>query len=728
MTAVDTLSHDVYFRSPGSSAWRLAEDLRCLTIESTLGPSVGSATLRLASDTGDLHTLTTLYDRIGPDDEVQVRVDPLDLPRVGPVLDGRAVAFEGVVHRRSPVVQSADGRESADATLAAWPAPVEANLAEGSMVTGRWIADPNAGAGATVHILETRDLPAVFNFDGAANRHGSATVTAGGLNAPVFTHDDDAAGAAWTVREALAALLVQWMPPAQAYGLAIEAETLAALDGSDTSGARWEGLDDLLPETNVHGLGVLDALQVICDAVGFEFACVPTFASPSGANSPYELKLWRRDAGPEVTIKLNRPGRDRTPTQALRNNTHSRVALVADAGRCRPVTRVVGASVIECTVELRPLWDPADAETPDLTGALALAGTTIYHAQHVAGGASFAEFGHVGRLWGVDCTGSAVGYIDGPYRHPGGAGLGQIGEGFDWVTELALNTPGSGLTADRAAHGVTDPIVWSRRPRPLLPLRRPADVRRGLPYFVEISEDAGATWAPAPIQVRSAAPLCGLRLVGVPNLAAVNLATLGTGDAPPIEESWWALIFGGNVSGSGGGGVAAGELRVRVTACVPADHAAVARAARRPNAGVQRDRLLLRESSVEEVWSAPGSELNQSGGWELLAGNVPDGETLDQRFPVLAHGERLRDAHDGLRLAGSAYSWVMDLGRHAVGDRVTRVEGQDLSLNTSRHDADRAPTVASVSIRLWPESEQGIALDLRDRDVATQARLPKGGA
>ncbi|MEM1445144.1 MAG: hypothetical protein AAGF84_03755 [Planctomycetota bacterium] len=724
MTTVETISHDVFLRSPGSSTWRLAEHVRCLSIESVLGPPCGNARFAVISETGEPLELVELYRLVKPDDEVQVRVDPIDLPEIGPVLRQRSVAFEGVVHLRSPVVQSASGDEDAGASFTAWPSCVEMNLTDGHVITGRWIAAPNQTANANVAVLETKDLPAVFNFGGAANRHAAATITAGELTAPVFTHDDAAPGSdgqLWTVREALAALLTQWLlaPAPGSSDLSIEAETLAALNTEDPSGAsgggaRWDGWNDVLPETNVHGLGVLDALDAVCRAAGFEFGCVPTYADPGSGDARYELKIWRRDAGPGVTLKLNRRGRDTTAKQALRNNTHSRVALVADAGRCRPIARAVGASLIECTVELRPLWDPDDAATPDLDGSLQAPGTSAYHQKHVAGGTQFADFFQVGRLWGVDCTGRADGYTSGPYAHPGGDG----GNGFDWVTELGLNAPGSGLTTDRSEHGVNDAVAWSSRLRPLLPLQRPETVKRGLPYVMAVSEDGGNSWTGVPLLVRSAAPLCGLQLLQLPNLATVNLATLGTADVPPVEESWWALMF----PASGGGDA---QLRFRVTACVPADHAAVAVAPRRSNAGVQRDRVMMHESPVEEVWAAPASQLNQTGDWELLAGNVPDasgGGSLQQVYPVLAQAQRMRDAHDGLRLAGAAYSWIMDLGRHAVGDRVTRIEGQDLSMQTSRTDTERAPTVASVSVRLWPEEQQGVAIDMRDREVSTRAR------
>lgn len=711
--------------------------LRCRGFSCVSGASVGSATFDFVPTDGQLPSFETVLNQYSTDDRVRVIVDPPDHPVIGidlPEGQEGLTVFEGVFERVPFEVSAVGGIDDERVEFVAVPNPAMDNVAPEHRVRGRWVAkDPTAQVPA-LGVVETLDLPAVFNFRGRPNQSTltvtSAELGTGTLAAPLYTHDDDPLGQRWTVRTALASVLVAWgvgvADAPLSRGFDVEEQTRQVLGGGEASGPAWLGIDDELPEVNVHGLGVLEAMEAVCDAAGYELNVQPHYGLDDRYDRLYVLSVQRRGGGPEAYLDLEPRGAfsSTDPNQILRRNTITRFRGVRDAGRVRNDIYAVGRTYIEAALELRPLWRPEDV-TADTTAA-------DYALRHVISGQDYLQYRHVGRLWGIDCVGvwSAAGYQGGRYAHPGG--------GFDWVAELGL--AGSAIDAARGDAGVDDALVWSRRLRHLLPLRRPASQLLGLEYLVEVTEDAGETWVRVPLRVETLREHCGLML-DVQDLSKINLATIATpGLAPTPEASWWGLMF-----------PAEGDplFGVRVTCCVAADHAAAARAPREVESGSVYARRAIVRTELEEVWSVPGSLLNDGQDVVRIGGWGTDDLTRDAS--PLALAQRERDARKSMRLSAEAYSWQMDFYLHKLGDRVSMIRGRnyrlaldhapgssggaggDASGGTSggASGGGRAPSIAGIHVDLSGSGEaadaaQAVRLALADNDQILRATT--GGA
>ncbi|MEO0966636.1 MAG: hypothetical protein AAFY08_16170, partial [Planctomycetota bacterium] len=208
--------------------------------------------------------------------------------------------FEGVVVRRPFALGSINGRDAEELSVVATWTPGLDNRHPDHLVRGRWFFDLGADApqegepNAPAVTLEDPGVPAAFNFRGRPNRDGddarlmtAGAPAAGGvaLTAAPFTHDHDPAGRLWTVGDALRSLLVRLLYGDDAAApltrhVAVEAATAAALmaetlDASTDPRGRFEGLDAVLAETDVTGLGVLDAVEAVCNAGGFRLTVSP---------------------------------------------------------------------------------------------------------------------------------------------------------------------------------------------------------------------------------------------------------------------------------------------------------------------------------------------------------------------------------------------------------------------------------------------------------------------
>ncbi len=324
-----------------------------------------------------------------------------------------------------------------------------------------------------------------------------------------------------------------------------------------------------------------------------------------------------------------------------------------------------------------------------------------YYDRHVVGGANFNEYGFAGRQWGIDCVGGLVeGYDDSVplYQHDAA--------GFDFVAFLKLNESNP-ILDQRTQLNITDPIRWSRRARHALPLRSPKAQAAGLDYIIEASEDAGTTWTTINLQFHTLREQFGIFLSDrrTANLATVSLATLDSDDMPAPADSWWALIK-------------SHQLQFRLHCTIEADHAARFDATRQSTSGTRMTFGQYLPLDLEEVWRWPDSPYS-SDAWERIVGwgwQTRDGDLITA---VRDAAERRRDASEGMRLSVAAYTWLMQLDRWHLGDRVWGVRGRDFSFATNAGDSERHPAVVGLTITLSPEREQGVLIHLDDEAMTT---------
>lgn len=731
-----------------------AADLVCTRVDRRLNGLGGTATLRFVPLSSGPPSVEAGLRRSHIDDQVRVFVWPPDVAGVDRPQTPELL-FDGVIRRQQFELQH-DGQASREQlvyTALAWPA-IDNDLTM-HQVRGRWVAGGTvSGSIAQAAVIESPQMPATFNFRGRPNRASAkqfqvASGSAGFGYAALFTSDEDPGGSYWTVRAALRATLGLWLfgegnplfgDGALPRHVALDKDLQAALaDDAPDDDPRFEGFDAVLAETDVSGLGVFDAVAKICAAAGLEMMldCVPNeldfWDVYEGLDRTYALRIQRRGKGPRRAIALS----PRRSTFATARDLHRRNEVTAaqamlDGADLANEIDVYGEQFIECRVELKPRWRPDDAVLVTLNGDLARdlptdadgdadpANQTDYQRRHVEGGAEYEQYARVGRLWGVHCLGSEAGYESGAYA--------KDPDGFDWVSELGLND--APIAEDRQVNGVEDPIVWSNRVRPLLPLRSPQARANGLDYVLEISEDGGASWSlvdPKAVNVKILADQCAVWL-NHKNLATVALRSLvgagSGGGKPAVSDSWWGLID-------------SGDLRLRLHCSVPADTAARAFAPRR---GQSRSRYPLGQTVATDfsetyvhpdgVFAAvtdPPAEDGADGDaapvavWSRIAGW---GEQTTPAVPapsgaLLAAAERRRDALDAIAVSGSFRASIAHLRRWRLGDAVTRIAGREIDLSIDAA-GERAPTIVGIRYEL-EKASQGVMLTLGDH------RLIEGG-
>ena len=642
------------------------------------------------------------------DDQVRIFAQPAD----GALDTAGKVLFTGALQRSSFNITREGEREREVLELIAVPLPTLENQHTEKLIRGRWLYHTSFDADSTaVEVIESPALPAVFNLEEKPNRHKDKTFEsfggAVGSATPIewypFTAEEDPDAQWWTVREAIKSVLGHWI-----YGISdaldttlwLETATRDALNGTANTG-RWAGLDQRLPELDVHGMGPLDALQAICDAAGFEMSVLPAPASEA-ASRDYQIRLWRRGAGPENDLKLSsRGGVPSDPGRALKTNDVSQVHGMFDAVPIRNEVVARGRVLIETSVPLKPLWNPGDVDGTTVDGALQDDdGNTSYHQKHIAGREQFGDFGHVGRMWGLDCTGgwaaAGNGYTSGLYQHDS--------DGFDWVSELGIKN--SALDTERDNLGITEDVRWSYRVRHALPLRGPSEQEVGTEYALEVSEDGGSSWQRiTSVEFQTLREWFGILLTGsaVANLASVNADALRT-DAQSVDPSasWWQLIKDET-------------LQFRLTCTVEADHGARFDAFRQASSGsAYRKGRYLELPSAEQHWRATNSIFNSSGDFQKTAGYsifTRSGELITQ---VSDAAKRQRDAGEGRRVSVSASTWLMHLERWQVGDRIRGISGRNLALTSNAGDSERAPSVVGLTFRMGDGNRQMVRLHLSD--------------
>lgn len=727
------LAQMVFFYDANAAGWRFAPELRCRAVKFQRGPNPGHAQLDYVPLDRAIEPIEDVQSVYPIDTLLRVVMFPgNDNPLLGGDVAGGWTLFEGIVIAQTLRAQADAQREQETVRLIADPMPTLDDRHPHHLAIGRWMRRPtDASEAGEPFIAESPDVAPTFNAGGRPNRDGGDTFSAimgpGALDEDetvelpghVFTDDDDTGGRWWSVRDALASIIVFLIyGPRDHFELerhtAIEPDTWRALrDGSDA--ARWRGLESRCPEVDVQGLGALGAIEAVCQASGFEMALDPVFERGGGEGGRrYQLRLWRRNAGPSTDAKLAKRGQSPSdPEAALRRNEVSKIRALRDVRPTLTDINARGRVVLECRLPLRPFWSPDDVDDSALDDALQLEiGETedsTYHSRHVVGGAEFDQYSHVGRVWGVDCIGDVTGYGEDVdlYHHDAA--------GFDFETFLDLRGSNA-LNEERSMLGITAPIRWARRQRHAMPLRSPAAQRAGREYILEVSEDGGDTWQRIELRFRTLRDALGIQLVDprCNNLATVNAETLHTDDVPAIGDSWWALIQ-------------SHQLAFRLHCAIEADHAARYDALQRASAATTRRRGEYLPLEIEEVWQAPGSWFNTTSGdaWRKVRGwgRVDGDGQLITAVRDLA--ERRRDAREGARISGVLFAWRLMPGRWRVGDRITAIRGRDLSLASARSPEStdaRHPAVVSIEMTLAPEGEQGMRVHLDDEAMTKGGR------
>jgi hypothetical protein len=686
-----------------SDGWQVDPRLRCDSIRMEAGKRVAVAEIAYIPPTGGDLSAESIVAQYHWDDQVKVVALPhpdelTQQPADVSLEDAGTTLFIGRLSRPRIDIQ-AEGRSNIErVNFTAFAMPILDNKISDHVITGRWVSAADHG----VSIVETYELPAVFNFRGRGNmavepRVYTRIVPANRAfaQARVFTYDGDPLGQTWSFREALASLICVWLFGA-GNGKQLDRSFNLDLDTWDaiftgSSDERFEGLSNPMPEINVHGMGILDAMDAVLAAAGFDWA----ISIADDLDKPYGQRIWKRNTGPLVSLALDKRGTSYAAAEdALRRNQTNKLNLVLDGSEIRNEIIAIGRTRVEATFNLKPLWYQADTPADTITTALQSATSaqlngSDYWAKHITGGRLHHLYSTVGRRWGLH-HGSTPAYSSGVY-----AG----GSNVDFVQLLLLNISGN-VRAERVRRGQTDPITWLSRPRRALPCRHPELVARGWEYVLEVSEDSGQTWSICHCKFTTLSDCLGV-VLSIDNIASVNNATWGTQEVPSPTASWLYLLRGT-------------ALRFRLTCSIEADHAPLFRAQRAATSGSRYRTAQVMLEDVEEIWIA-GAHYVPRIDYQILVGDTLfNGQTWDS--PVRTAAERRRDALEDGSVRGVVMCPQMDWSRWRIGQRVSGIIGRELAFDVSSGGAARYPNIVGIRYALHPA--QGIELDLDDQTLA----------
>jgi hypothetical protein len=716
--------------------WTLDNRLLPIWVRHESGPRVGRAEILYVPRGGDDGAFETALERYTTDDQVKIVAGPVG---------NETVLFEGVISRLVSAVNADASGESEGVSLVAEPMTVLDNEHPDHIITGPWFTVEVGTSEHDLFVTENPLYPAIFNFRGRPNRAATRTLSfdaANGtdtLNAYAFAPDGDSAAEYWTVADAILSLLCVWLygPNDQtpdgllARHFDVASDVLLELERADPDDPTFEspeffGLRDPLPETSVHGLGIIDALHRVCEVAGFSMSITPirdTIVGNENSDRRHQMRIWRRHSGPLNDLDLAPRGSTYgIAADLLAANNLTNLNGVADGSEVVNHVRAAGPTYLEVRLPLKPLWDPADVFDPgteepvyvreddptQFDADLETPGT--YPARHVVGGVEYHQYGHVGRAWGIDCTGSlSAGFYETPalYQHDP--------DGFDFLEELGLKLDTNGDPVDpnaapifdeREDSGLPKAIEWSKRVRHILPLRDPRAIARGVKYHVEASEDAGASWKPIKIGLSSLPNVCGVRF-DVSNLAATNRTEEDDPEnPPPLSGSWWGLIDSGN-------------LTFRITCVIEADHSMGFIAPRQASSGSRYNKHQYMPVEADDCWLQPGTVFALLSTWARFAGYAPfDLPGGEPQTIARAAAEQRRRFLENRRVALTASVIPMDFGRYNLGERIEGINGRGVSFRTNEPttpDDPRYPDIVGITYRLAPESQQQIQLTMEDQ-------------
>ena len=397
------------------------------------------------------------------------------------------------------------------------------------VVYGRYMADQNEA------VNHFSGLACDFNAGGKPNRcpTESFEAIAGGPAAGVafFTADDADDAEFWRPADVLDYLL--WRYNADETWIANP--TLSAADYARTTRM----------VVSCEGLDLWTALAAAADADGYDVA--ERFDPDADGSKASSIVVVRRGSGSTATLKrLGADYGEAAPAMDLAAHTvfDSAIAHAAAPAVTSPIV-AGGVELVELTIELGKAWDASRLALGDGEDAAPefVDKSTQFYARYCRGGADFADYADVGRLWDANTDGR---YSGEPY---------------------SLSVP------DVAALAGEDAGTWPEMPYRPLPMttclnQGAGGVGRTSQEFVaEISFDSGSTWHPL-ADVRSLPDRVGLWI------KQDNLAAIWEKDADADGDNNYLRTLLDNP----------GYVEVRMTVTIPAPTRAVSNPDRQASA------------------------------------------------------------------------------------------------------------------------------------------------
>ncbi len=338
------------------------------------------------------------------------------------------------------------------------------------VVAGRYMLNQKTGEEDT-KVAHYRGLPCHFNAGGKPNRHPVLQEDLAEFGAPdrgvaVFTFDGDPNAVWWSKLDVHDYLM--WTYNERQTWLSNDTFTAAAY-------AAAEGGPSVMThvEVAVEGMDLWSALAAVGERAGDDVYEQFSFGESTGLTST--IQIVAKHTGALRTVKHQPVNVDGTPQKlnpALTNLFSSAISESTTSCITRP-TIVGGPPLREITIELGKAWDPdlIDLEEEDAILSTAAGGkpdsTETYCKQYIIGGADFAKYCGVGRLWDANTDDK---YSSAPYSLT--------------VTDVAP------LAGDEA-------LSWPKMPHKPLPcLTRLAkhSFAASVDSYLELTVDGGTNW------------------------------------------------------------------------------------------------------------------------------------------------------------------------------------------------------------------------------------------
>jgi len=695
--------------SPGSGSFMRDDRIRVSEVHSVIGDRISGARADVRLD--DAFDLVDARERYHSDLRFVVFV--------GDSVSGeRRVLFDGY-----PVVQRSSRRGGLQGALDRYEITAVGVLSRWAQDARSWVfgrrmrngliedgleSSPNAFADQSVLVSA---LPCVFNLDDAPNRSAEPVevLDAAGRTHRIFlfTYDGDPAARRWSLVDALRYVI--WFYHTSDGPISIDAfmdATAAAVDVDPLNRGPFipanATIDRLLTDANdlnCEATNLVEAINLVADAAGLLAGVDSTIADGAARCS---FRIFAANDGRLHSLNLAWGGRysDGSPrydTSRLTAGDVTRDNQLVDVDiRWRHDNVVTAPMVVggvkrfEMTVPLVPGWVPEidldnvafvdrdDAKslavTPDIEEFLGdLVEDIPWYQKYHRRGSDFDAHRDVGRLWVLN----EDGVFDGATYNRNAP--------FDDYQPFDFSTVADATVTIRGR--------WARRLRPLLAaITRDAD-GNGLGVVVEVSYDSGFTWHPPVGAVAVDKVRAAIRF----NISNPTAMVEPDGDFL-VTNLWYALIDQ--------------TFRVRATAVFESDDRLHVGHSPNPVAAAtsRRNGALIYEPRLYELASREGTT-------NALITSQP-GRQLDEVDDTRAAEFAVQ------RLAGAQQSGAVEVTARipwidhaiALGDRIDRIAGRDVSLRG-------LPRGASMSDTIW--HVVGKQYQIGERDIATTLELAK---